>query len=423
MSSYAMIVALDRADAKVDVCERRGDACAFETVATRPEVLRAWWRGMRQAQPAGVIAVVFEQPAENLVAFFAGEENVVVYALNPAVVARYRETFVTSRAKDDPLDCALMADLIAHHAERFTPLVAGSPELRRLGELVQARRALVNQRVDLTNQLQAVLKKTYPQALELAGEDLWRPLATAFLRRWPTFTLLAAARPDTLRRFYHAQDSRSEARIEQRLAIAATTAPLTTDQSLIQPAGLLVTSLVKMIETVVAAIARFDHEIAAVFPHCPDAALFAALPGAGPAFAPRLLCAFGEDRDRFATAGQIQRYSGIAPITRQSGRTRLVQRRRRCPKFLRQSFHEFAASSIVYSRWANAFYRAQRARGKPHQTAVRALAYKWQRVLFTCWQTRTPYDESHHCRDLLHHGSPHHPDLAVETPKKSHSRA
>jgi transposase len=367
--------------------------------------------------------VVFEQPAENLIAFFAGKADIVIYALNPAAVARYRETFVTSRAKDDPLDCALMADLIAHHAERFTPLAAGSPQLRQLSELVAARRALVNQRVDLTNQLQAVLKKTYPQALELAGEDLWRPIATAFLRRWPTFTVFSGTRPETLRRFYHTHGSRSEKRMAERLTIATTTAPLTTDQSLIQPAGLLVTSLVKMIEAVVAAIKRFESEIALVFCQCEDASLFADLPGAGPAFAPRLLCAFGDNRERFTHPTQIQRYSGIAPITRQSGKTRLVQRRRRCPKFLRQSFHEDAASSILYSAWANAFYRAQRARGKSHQTAVRALAYKWQRVLFHCWKHRIPYDESRHCENLNKHRSPHHPDLLEHVLQKTSTHA
>lgn len=417
MQKDAWIVALDRADAKVDVCVRRGETCRFETVATRPAALRAWWRSLRAAHP-GEMAVVFEQPAENLIAFFAGEPGVVLYALNPATVARYRESFVTSRAKDDPSDGAWMADLIARHAERFTPLGGESAELRRLAELVQARRALVHQRVDLTNQLLAVLKKTYPQALELVGEELWRPLATAFLRCWPTFPRLQTARPPTLRRFYYAHGSRRETCIAQRLARVAAAEPLTTDASLIEPAGLLVDSLVKLIEAVVAAITRFEREIAAAFPQCPDAALFAALPGAGPVLAPRLAAALGEDRTRFATAAHLQRYSGVAPITRRSGRTCLVLRRWRCPKFLRQSFHEYAASSIAKSPWAKAYYAAQRARGLAHHTAVRALAYKWQRVLFACWKNRTPYDEARHGNDLRRHGSPHYPDPAAPPRKK-----
>jgi transposase len=221
---------------------------------------------------------------------------------------------------------------------------------------------------------------------------------------------LKRARPTTLQRFYYLHGSRSEMRIEQRLAIAAQSLPLTTLPSVVEPAALLVTHLVKMIESVVAAIKEFDRHIAALFPKCPDAALFAGLPGAGLVMAPRLLCAFGNNRERFGNASEIQRYSGIAPVTRQNGKSRSVKHRRRCPKFLKQSFHEFAGSSISYSPWANTYYQAQRQRGLSHQSAVRALAYKWQRVIFACWKKRVDYDEQYHCQDLIKYQSPHAPD-------------
>jgi hypothetical protein len=77
-----------------------------------------------------------------------------------------------------------------------------------------------------------------------------------------------------------------------------------------------------------------------------------------------------------------------------------------CPKFLRQTFVEWASESIPHSFWARAYYAQQRARGKTHQAATRALALKWIRILYRCRQTSTPYDESTYLNALVRRGSP-----------------
>ncbi len=138
----------------------------------------------------------------------------------------------------------------------------------------------------------------------------------------------------------------------------------------------------------------------------PDASLFRALPGAGAAMAPRLLAAMGSDRERLADAQEVQQLSGIAPVTRQSGKTRVVQQRWTCSRFLRQTFHEFAAHSIKQSRWAKAYYDMMRARGNKHQAAVRALAFKWIRIIFRCWKNRTLYNEKTYTASLIKRQSP-----------------
>ena len=135
-------------------------------------------------------------------------------------------------------------------------------------------------------------------------------------------------------------------------------------------------------------------------------ALFAALPGAGSILAPRLLVAFGEQRERYASAAQLQQYAGVAPVLERSGKKCWVHWRLACPTFLRQTFVEWAGSTIPRSFWASAYYHRQRAKGSSHQAAVRALAYKWIRILYRCWQTRTPYDESVYLLALKHRGSP-----------------
>ena len=106
-----------------------------------------------------------------------------------------------------------------------------------------------------------------------------------------------------------------------------------------------------------------------------DFALFEGLPGAGAALAPRLLAAFGSRRERFGSAEEVQTTSGIAPVRNQSGKHEWVHVRWACPKFLRQTFHEFAAFSVRQSVWAGAFYKQKREQGKDHHAAVRALAW------------------------------------------------
>ena len=134
--------------------------------------------------------------------------------------------------------------------------------------------------------------------------------------------------------------------------------------------------------------------------------MFDALPGAGAVFAPRLLVAFGEQRERFTSADELQKYAGIAPVTERSGKKSWVHWRLQCPTFLRQTFVEWAAESTRHSFWAQVYYQQQRDKGKAHQAAVRALAFKWIRILFRCWQDHTPYDESVYLQALKRRSAP-----------------
>ena len=162
----------------------------------------------------------------------------------------------------------------------------------------------------------------------------------------------------------------------------------------------------------------FEKQIREVFTDHEDAHLFANLPGAGKALAPRLLVAFESDRQRYHDATEIQSFVGIAPVTKRSGKQQFVQRRWACPNFLRQTFHEFAQHSIGQSQWAKAYYQLQRERGKGHHAAVRALAFKWIRILFACWKSRTPYEESHYVAQLREGDAPLCQYLSAASPPK-----
>ena len=137
---------------------------------------------------------------------------------------------------------------------------------------------------------------------------------------------------------------------------------------------------------------EFDAKIADLMKQHPDAHLFTSLRGAGPALAPRLLCAFGSQKDRWQNADSLAAFSGIAPVTRQSGNQCHVHRRFACPKFIRQTFHEFADSARIYCPWSKARYRMLRDRGMKHHAALRKIARSWIRILFRVWKTGIPFD-------------------------------
>ena len=251
----------------------------------------------------------------------------------------------------------------------------------------------MDERTGLTNRLKALLKQYFPQALDLCGEDLWRPLATAFLLKWPTLQSLKKAREESLKQFYYLQGSRSQKLIEQRLERIGKAVPLSDEIALLQSYTLRVQLICKELQLLLRTIQQFEEQIAKVFQQHPDRQIFEAFPGAGPILAPRLLASMGSERERFARRENLQCFSGVAPVTKQSGGKCHIHRRYLCPKFLRQSFHEYAKESLLHSRWAASYYGQQRNKGCSHHTAVRALAYKWQRIIWKCWQSHSIYKE------------------------------
>jgi transposase len=351
------------------------------------------------------MAVALELCKGPLVYALQKYDFLVIFPVNPSTLAKYREAFTPSRAKDDPTDAELALELIQRHADRFTPLVPQSVEMRTLVSLVEQRRGLVNDRVRVTNRLRDTLKQYYPQALEWF-DRIDTVLFCDFIERWPTLVQVKRARRATLQNFFHQHNLRRAQVLDARLTSIKAAHALTTDAAVITPHRLQAQALVDLLRVTLMAIKRFDEKIAELAPQHPDYELFRPLPGAGPSLAPRLLVAFGEQRDRFKSAAELQRYAGIAPVTERSGKKHWVHWRWQCPTFLRQTFVEWSAQTINKSYWAGLYYYQQRGKGCSHQAAVRALAFKWIRILYRCWATRTPYDEAKYLKALQERGSP-----------------
>lgn len=404
---YAAYIGIDWADQKHDVCLQAtgADEREFTVLAHRPDAIAAWALSLKQRFQGQPIAVCLELAKGPLVYALQKYDFLVLFPVNPSTVAKYRRAFTPSNAKDDPSDAQLQLELLMQHRDKLKPLQPQSVEMRTLQCLVEQRRGLVNDRVRVTNQLTYALKQYFPQALEWFKEKDTKVFCD-FLDRWPTLKQARLARKATLETFFRQHNVRYQNVIEARVSAIKAATPLTDDASVILPHQILVQALVQQLRVLLEAIERFDTQIAAFAQTRPDYVLFRALPGAGPIYAPRLLAAFGEQRERYQGAAEVQKYAGVAPVTERSGKKCWIHWRLQCPKFLRQTFVEWAAETIPRSFWAGAYYRQQREKGGSHQAALRALAFKWIRILYRCWQTRTPYDESAYLNSLRRRGSP-----------------
>jgi transposase len=406
LSQFAAIIGIDWADKKHDICIQVTDTGQRKTyqIQHRADKIDEWARSLHR-QYGGPIAVALELTKGPIVSALQKYDFLVIFPIDPTTLANHRKTFTPSGAKDDPTDAEFALDLLLKHTEHFQALKPQSVEMRTLMTLVEQRRSLMNDRVRITNRLRNGLKQYYPQALEWF-DRIDTLLFCDFIKRWPSLAQARRARKTTLEKFFHEHNMNRKALLERRMTAIKSALPLTNDEAVIVAYRLQVLTLVAQLEVALESIRAYDEEIAGLAPQHPDYGLFNSLPGAGPTLAPRLLVAFGEQRERFAGAAEVQKYSGIAPVTERSGQKSWVLWRWQCPTFLRQTFVEWAAQTINKSYWAGLYYHQQRAKGSSHQAAVRALAFKWIRILYRCWVTRTPYDEAKYLKALQERGSP-----------------
>lgn len=375
------------------------------TVEQKPEALHAWVAELRARFPQGKIAVALEQSRGAVIYALMNYDFLLLYPIPPKTLARYREAFAPSGAKDDPGDADLLLELVRVHRDRLRAWQPDDELTRQLRLLTEFRRKTVAERTRLTNELNALLKSYFPQARDWAG-DLRSPAACEFLRRWPTLQALQQAHRADLKQFYQDHRRLSAEEREKLFTAIDLAQPLTRDRALVEASALMAQAIAEQLATVLAVIDRLESELEKLFSRHPDHDLFDGLPGAGEALAPRLAAAFGSDRDRYQSAQEVQQFSGVAPVTEKSGKTKWVHWRLACPKFLRQTFHEFASASRKKSLWARAYYEQKRQEGDDHHAAIRSLAFKWQRILYRCWKDRTPYDEERYLKALKQHQSP-----------------
>jgi transposase len=403
----AAFVGLDWADQKhvVTLQEANHEQRQRFTLDQTPESLQNWVQQLRQRFAGRPIAIAVEQKRGALIYALMHVDFLRLYPVNPQTLAQFRKAFYPSGAKDDPIDADLLLEILMTHRQHLRVWIPDDVLTRSIQLLTEDRRHLVDERTAWTNQLTAALKTYFPQAVEWFG-DLHTARACAFIQRWPTLQDLKQATPSSVRKFYKVQGFRGDDKLEQLIANIQKAQPLTSDGAVLLAGSMKVRALVAQIPLLTEAIHEYDLKIAALFAEHDDSTLFGSFPGAGASLAPRLLAAFGSDRGRFEFAAEMQQLAGIAPVTEKSGTGIWIHWRLACSKFLRQTFQEFAGCSIAQSDWARAEYDLLRKRGKSHHAALRALAFKWIRIIFRCWKDRTTYDEAKYCSALKLRRSP-----------------
>jgi len=392
-TQYAAYIGIDWADKDHAYALRATEDKKVEQgkVEAKPEAIEEFVAQLRQRFGGKAIAVALEQSRGSLLFTLSKYDHLVLYPVHSSTLDSYRKACHPSGAKSDPDDAALILDLLQKHPEWLQPFAPDTVPTRTLQFLTEERRDAVNDKTRYLNQLTAALKTYFPQMLEWLDVD--SKVMCEMLQRWPTLEQLQQQKPSVVEEFLR-EHRYPVVRVKPLQEAMEKAIPATTDQAVIEAKKFTVQRTIAQLEALRANIAELDRRIEQITRLHEDYRVFASLPCAGKVMVPRLIAAMGTQRDRFQTASELQCQTGIAPVKEASGQREWIHWRWACPKFLRQTFVEWAWLSTRKSQWAREFYDRQRAKDKSHHAAVRALAFKWQRIIFRCWKDRCPYDEA-----------------------------
>ena len=318
-----------------------------------------------------------------------------VFAINPKQAARYRERLTTSGAKSDPGDAHVLAEIVRQDRDHHR-VVAGDSELAEVVKTVaRTHQTMIWTRQRQANQLRSMLREFYPAALEAFGADLAGRDALAVLAVAPT---PAAGRTLTRSRLVSVLSKAGRQRNLQKRAEEISTVlraeHLGLSDALTDAYGISVGSLVAVITTMVAQTAALEGEVARCFGQHPDAEIITSQPGLGVVLGARVLAEFGDDKDRYADAKARRNYAGTSPITKTSGKQRVVLARYVRNRRLADALHQQAFAALTASPGARAFYDHHRARGATHHQALRTLSNRLVGILDGCLRHQATYDEA-----------------------------
>ena len=400
-----VLIGIDWADAKHDfhLIEPNGkvQANGFEQ---SPRAIARQLSEWREQFPGATFLIAIEASKGALINALIDQEDIIIYPVNPAALSYHRKSFAHGGGKNDPLDAKRLAGFLKERLSDLRPLKPDQPITRELASLSEDRRRAVDTRADLANELTALLKQYFPAVLGFKAAKPYAAFLLSFLIEYPTLQAAQAASQTKLRSYFHGLGMKRKAAEYAKTIIDAM--PLTVDEVTLRSSSRRAVMLAEQLKILNKHIRKYEAAIKELLPEHPAYAIVKSLPGPADNTQARLIAAMGDDQGRYDSAESLQCASGIAPITEQSGKRKYAVARWACTKFLRQTFHEMAGLSITKSRWAKAFYDQQLSKGKSANTAKRALAYKWQRIIYRCWQTGQPYDEDRYIARLKATGSP-----------------
>jgi len=381
--SHAVCV-LDAAGAVVDRFQIAHDRDGLAALASR----------LRKRGPADQIPIAIERPSGLLIDTLV-EVGFAVTPIHPNVVKACRPRYRAVAAKSDPGDAYILADILRTDGHRLSSLQPQSDAVKALRALVRGRDDLVAAKVALANQLCALLDSFWPGAAALFA-DIASPIALAFLDRYPTPQSAHRLGEKRMAAFL-AQHQYCGRRTPKDVLVRLRAAAIgCAGEAEAEAKGELVRALARMLESLLAHIAkltsRIEHDVAEL----PEGRIVMSFPRAGKICAAQIAAELGDVRARFQSEDQLAAEAGVAPVTYQSGKSRGVGWRWACNKRLRAAVACFADNSRHASPWAADVYKRAKARGCNHAHAVRILARAWIRILWRAWVDGALYDPAKH---------------------------
>lgn len=321
--------------------------------------------------------------------------GVEVYCVSPKISARARERYRLAATKSDAFDAFVLADTLRHEHGFWRPLRRESDTLMQLRATIRDRERIVWNQRDLENQLRTTMEAYNPAVLHLFS-TLDRDISLEFIRRYPL--PWQAARVGITRmeafiaRCHYTGRTPAETLVE-RIRPHLLSAGAGTNQGKAFAAVRFADQLALLNQH----LRDYNAEIARLLALHPDTHIFASFPGIGSITAATLLAGMGEDRARFPSAPALLAESGLAPVTRASGRTHQVRFRYAANKRMRHAIDWWAFVAVREDpAWSGVLYTAARARGQGHHRALRGIGARWTRVLWRCWHDSTDYDVTRH---------------------------
>jgi transposase len=339
-----------------------------------------------------------EKPAGRIVDFLL-DHGVKVYPVNPKALDRVRDRFRMSPSKSDSFDAYVLAEFLRTDHAHLRALEPSSEQAQELKLLTRDHHRLVRHKTRILNLLGRTLKEYYPRPLEVFG-DLESKIALDFLTQYPTPEALSSLNRRQWNRFAKREHHLGKQRCEQ-LWEQLSKPQLKVPEHVVRAKAQLLAVLVVQLKGLIQAVESYSERIKSFFASMPAAELVQSLPGGKNGTIVAMLWAeLGDAKSRWESFKQVQAEAGVVPVTKSSGKSCLVQFRFSCNKLMRHAAYWFSFVSLNRSEWANKYYRDQRARGKSHHQALRALGAKWLKIIFVMWRDHKPYDENYHLANI-----------------------
>jgi transposase len=358
------------------------------------------WLALVAGNP-DVLAVAIEVPHGPVVDALL-DRGFAVHAINPKQLDRLRDRFSVAGAKDDRRDARVAAAGLRTDPHLFRPVQAGDPAIIELREWSRLAEELQQERVRLGNRVRQQLWRYYPQLLELA-DDVTAEWVLALWTIAPTPAKAARLRETTLARLLKQHRIR---RIDAEAALGILRQPaITVAAGVTEAAVLHLQSLIARLRLANCEFHQAEHKLGelcgaltqaepAQIGEPSDAAILASLPGVGQNTLATLLTEAGGPLARRDYAA-LRTLTGVAPVTKRSGKTCIVVMRYAAQARLRQAVFHWARIAVQHDPKSRGRYEALRARGHSYGRALRGVADRLLGVACILLQRQTLFDPAH----------------------------